>query len=148
MTVRTTRLFLFLVAACAAFAAATTTVAQPRQHRAPSPPPTAWRPPVLHVQVAEQPIRLQALKVDVEVSAGVAETRVQMEFFNPNRRVLEGKLQFPLSSGQIVSGFALDVDGELRDAVPVEKARAQQVFELGSRSGGSPSLTRTTPEPT
>ena len=129
MTARTTRLLLFVGAACAALAAATTSLAQPRQHLVPLPGATGWRPPVLQVSGAEQPIRLQALKVDVEVSAGVAETRVQMEFFNPNGRILEGKLQFPLASGQIVSGFALDIDGELRDAVPVEKARAQQVFE-------------------
>ena len=52
-----------------------------------------------------------------------------MEFFNPNGRILVGKLQVPLADGQVVTGFALDVDGQLRDAVPVEKARAQQVFE-------------------
>ena len=143
MTARTTRLFFFIVAACAAFAPHDT-LAQPRQHLVPSPPPTAWRPPVLQVQGAEQPIRLQALKVDVEVSAGVAETRVQMEFFNPNGRILEGKLQFPLASGQIVSGFALDIDGELRDAVPVEKARAQQVFEDIVRRRVDPGLLQTT----
>ena len=135
-----TRLLLFVVTACAALAAA----AQPRQHLVPSPPQTAWRPPVLQVQGAEQPIRLQTLKVDVEVSAGVSETRVHMEFFNPNGRVLEGKLQFPLASGQIVSGFALDVDGELRDAVPVEKARAQQVFEDIVRRRVDPGLLQTT----
>ena len=139
MTARTTRLFLFVIAACASVAAS----AQPRQHLVP-PPPTTWRPPLLHVQGAEQPIRLQALKVDVEVSAGVSETRVQMEFFNPNGRILEGKLQFPLASGQIVSGFALDVDGELRDAVPVEKARAQQVFEDIVRRRVDPGLLQTT----
>ena len=144
MTTRTIRLFLFVVAACAAFSAATTTLAQPRQHPKPTTPVTAWRPPVLHVQGAEQPIRLQALKVDVEVSAGVAETRVQMEFFNPNARIFEGKLQFPLASGQIVSGFALDVDGEMRDAVPVEKARAQQVFEDITRRRVDPGLLQTT----
>ncbi len=144
MTARTTRFLLSVGAACAALAVATATLAQPRQHLVPSPPPTAWRPPVLQVQGAEQPIRLQALKIDVEVSAGVAETRVQMEFFNPNGRVLEGKLQFPLASGQIVSGFALDVDGELRDAVPVEKARAQQVFEDIVRRRVDPGLLQTT----
>ena len=144
MTARTTRFFLSVFAACAAFAAATTSLAQPRQHFVPSPPIAVWRPPVLHVQGAEQPIRLQALKVDVEVSAGVAETRVQMEFLNPNARVLEGKLQFPLASGQIVSGFALDVDGEMRDAVPVEKARAQQVFEDITRRRVDPGLLQTT----
>ncbi len=144
MIARMTRLLLLVGAACAAFAAATTSLAQPRQHLAPSPPTTAWRPPVLQVSGAEQPIRLQALKVDVEVSAGVAETRVQMEFFNPNGRILEGKLQFPLASGQIVSGFALDIDGELRDAVPVEKARAQQVFEDIVRRRVDPGLLQTT----
>ena len=110
----------------------------------PSPPPTAGDRRFCRSQGAEQPIRLQALKVDVEVSAGVAETRVQMEFFNPNGRVLEGKLQFPLASGQIVSGFALDIDGELRDAVPVEKARAQQVFEDIVRRRVDPGLLQTT----
>ncbi len=144
MTARITRRLFFIGAACAGFTAATTTLAQPRQHLMPSPPPTAWRPPVLQVQGAEQPIRLQALKVDVEVSAGVAETRVQMEFFNPNGRLLEGKLQFPLASGQVVSGFALDIDGELRDAVPVEKARAQQVFEDIVRRRVDPGLLQTT----
>jgi hypothetical protein len=144
MTACSTRLSLFFVAACAAFAAATASLAQPRHQLEPSPLIAVWRPPVLQVQGAEQPIRLQALRVDVEVSSGIAETRVQMEFFNPNGRVLEGKLQFPLASGQIVGGFALDVDGEMRDAVPVEKARAQQVFEDITRRRVDPGLLQTT----
>ena len=144
MTARLTRRLFFIGAACAGFTAATAALAQPRQHLAPSPPPPTWRPPVLQVSGAERPIQLKGLKVDVEVSAGVAETRVQMEFFNPNGRILEGKLQFPLASGQIVSGFALDIDGELRDAVPVEKARAQQVFEDIVRRRVDPGLLQTT----
>ncbi len=140
MTARLARFFFSFVAA---FAAATIVMAQPRQQIA-ALPAIAWRPPVLQVQGAEQPIRLQALKIDVEVSAGVAETRVQMEFFNPNGRILEGKLQFPLTSGQIVTGFALDVDGDLRDAVPVEKARAEQVFEDITRRRVDPGLLQTT----
>ena len=67
-----------------------------------SAPVVAWRPPVLQVQGAEQPIRLASLQLDVEVTGGAAETRVQMVFFNPNHRVLEGKLQFPLAPGQVV----------------------------------------------
>jgi Ca-activated chloride channel homolog len=114
-----------------------------------SPPPVsiappAWRAPVLQVAGAEQPVRLTSLKVEVEVAAGVAETRVQMVFLNPNSRALEGKLQFPLAAGQIVSGFALDVDGRLRAAVPVEKARAQQVFEDIARRRVDPGLLQTT----
>ena len=102
------------------------------------------RAPVLQVSGAEQPVRLAALKVDVEVAGGAAETRVRMVFFNPNARTLEGKLQFPLAPGQIVSGFALDVDGRMRTAVPVDKARAQQVFEDISRRRVDPGLLQTT----
>ena len=111
------------------------------------PPPSplvAWRAPTLQVQGAAQPVRLTGLQVDLEVAGGVAETRVQMVFFNPNPRTLEGTLQFPLAPGQVVSGFALDVDGRLRAAVPVEKARAQQVFEDISRRRVDPGLLQTT----
>ena len=122
--------------------AASGAFAQPQQQVLP--PPPAWRPPLLQVQGAERPVRLDALKIEVEVAGGVAETRVQMVFFNPNERTLEGKLQFPLAPGQIVSGFAIDVDGRMREAVPVEKARAQQVFEDIARRRVDPGLLQTT----
>ncbi|MEO5845088.1 MAG: VIT domain-containing protein, partial [Caldimonas sp.] len=109
-----------------------------------TPPIATWRAPTLQVQGAEQPVRLASLQVDVEVAGGAAETRVQMVFLNPNNRVLEGKLQFPLAPGQVVSGFALDVDGRLRAAMPVEKARAQQVFEDIARRRVDPGLLQTT----
>lgn len=109
-----------------------------------TPPVATWRAPTLQVQGAEQPVRLASLQVDVEVAGGAAETRVQMVFFNPNHRILEGKLLFPLAPGQVVSGFALDVDGRLRAAVPVEKARAQQVFEDIARRRVDPGLLQTT----
>src|SRR4051794_34433727 len=109
-----------------------------------APPVIAWRAPTLQVAGAEQPVRLASLQVDVEVSGGAAETRGQMGFFNPNPRTLEGKLQFPLAPGQVVSGFSLDVHGKLRAAVPVEKARAQQVFEDIARRRVDPGLLQTT----
>ncbi|MGZ8303325.1 MAG: VIT domain-containing protein, partial [Telluria sp.] len=126
-----------------AFAQSPPPIAAPRA--APATPPIAtWRAPTLQVQGAGQSVRLASLQVDVEVAGGAAETRVQMVFFNPNNRILEGKLQFPLAPGQVVSGFALDVDGRLRAAVPVEKARAQQVFEDISRRRVDPGLLQTT----
>jgi len=136
-----TRRLLFLAVSCLASAAA---FAQLRATAEVAIVPQPWQPPALVVQGAQQPVRLQSLKVDVEVAGGVAETRVQMEFFNPNGRVLEGKLQFPLAAGQVVSGFALDVDGQLRDAVPVEKARGEQVFEDITRRRVDPGLLQTT----
>ncbi len=144
------RLFKLLVSsslagiALAAAARGPQAMPPPRLNLPDAAPLTVWRPPVLQIAGAEQPVRLQALKIDVEVVDGLAETRVQMEFFNPNNRVLEGELQFPLSAGQAVTGFALDVGGKLRDAVPVDKARAQQVFEDIARQQVDPGLLQTT----
>ncbi len=130
------------LASALAFAQVSPPIAPPAFSAAPS--IAAGRAPRLQVADAEQPVRLASLQVDVEVAGGAAETRVQMVFFNPNSRILEGKLQFPLASGQIVSGFALDVNGRLRAAVPVEKARAQQVFEDILRRRVDPGLLQTT----
>jgi len=134
-------------AACMTSALAFGQLAPPVSAPAPvsvAPPVSTWRAPMLQVQGAEQPVRLASLRVDVEVAGGAAESRVQMVFFNPNNRILEGKLQFPLAPGQVVCGFALDVDGRLRAAVPVEKARAQQVFEDIARRRVDPGLLQTT----
>jgi tetratricopeptide (TPR) repeat protein len=92
------------------------------------------------LQSGERPVELRKLRVETEISGGSAQTTVEMEFYNPNRRVLEGELQFPLLPGQEVIGFALDINGKLRDAVPVEKARGQEVFEEIVRRGVDPGL--------
>lgn len=88
----------------------------------------------------EQPIQLQKLNIHSEITGGLAETTVEMVFFNPNRRPLEGNLQFPLADGQQISGFALDINGQLRPAVPVDKAKGKQVFEEISRRRVDPAL--------
>jgi hypothetical protein len=111
-----------------------------RQPRSAPAPAAIVAPLAIEVPGAEQPVRLESLKVETEVAGGVAETRIEMVFLNPNARVLEGKLVFPLGPGQAVTGFALDVEGRLRDAVPVPKARAEQVFEDISRQRIDPGL--------
>lgn len=101
--------------------------------RSPLPPVAAVAAPVLQVKGAEVPVQLRRVSVDGQIAGGLSETRIEMEFFNPNGRVLEGQLAFPLAHGQQVTGFALDIDGRLRDAVPVAKAQGRQVFEAVER---------------
>jgi Ca-activated chloride channel homolog len=104
-----------------------------------------WQPPRLVLpSPAEQPIQLQTVRIRGEVNGRHALTEISMTFFNPNRRVLEGELQFPLLDGQTIAGFAMDVNGALRDAVPVEKARGQQVFEEIIRGNIDPGLLEVT----
>ncbi len=101
-------------------------------------------PRLIESSGAEQPIRLQSLRISGEISGGMAETTVQMVFFNPNQRQLEGQLQFPLLPGQQITAFALDIDGKLRPAVPVEKAKGRQIFEAIERRRVDPALLEAT----
>lgn len=93
---------------------------------------------------ALMPIRLASVRLDAEVHNGEALTRVELLFFNPNSRVLEGELQFPLLAGQHIVGMAMDMGGHLREAVPVEKARGQEIFEEVTRQRIDPALLEVT----
>src|ERR1700704_4915626 len=85
-------------------------------------------PPRLVVSTAtEKPVTLGGVKIARHIRGSLAVTSVKMRFFNPNARQLEGELQFPLLDGQGVIGMAMDVNGKLREAVPVDKARGQEV---------------------
>jgi Ca-activated chloride channel homolog len=108
-----------------------------------------WQPPRLVIPPsrsdrATQAIQLQTLKLNAELSPGFASTEIDMTFFNPNNQVLEGELQFPLLPGQSIAAFAMDVNGKLRDAVPVEKARGQAIFEDIIRQRIDPGLLEVT----
>ncbi len=102
------------------------------------------RPQLVIAAPGETPVRLQQVAVHTEVSGSLAVTEVVLTFYNPNRRVLEGELQFPLLDGQHVLGFALDVNGRMREAVPVDKARGQAVFEDITRGQVDPGLLQIT----
>ena len=110
------------------------------QAHAQTPPARAERA-LVQVEAGEQPIRLAHAGVDVYVEGSLVHTVVDLTLSNPNSRVLQGELQFPLHAGQTVSGFALDMaDGSMRAAVPVPKARAREVFEDVVRRGVDPAL--------
>ncbi len=112
------------------------------------PGPTRIAPPLvparLVVPEARLPVQLRHVDVRTQVVGLAAMTRVELEIHNPNLRVLEGELQFPLLEGQSIAGFALDIDGELRPAVPVDKAKGQQVFEDVTRGRVDPALLEAT----
>ncbi len=102
-------------------------------------------PPLLRItDTAVQPVRLVGVNVDSRVVGHLAKTTVELSFRNPNNRILEGELQFPLLDGQQVTAFALDFDGKWRSAVPVEKAKGQEVFEDVTRARIDPALLEVT----
>ena len=104
-------------------------------------PPAQAERALVQVEEGEQPIRLAHAGVDVYVEGSLVHTVVDLTLSNPNSRVLQGELRFPLHAGQTVSGFALDMaDGSMRAAVPLPKARAREVFEDVVRRGVDPAL--------
>ncbi|MDR2945411.1 MAG: secretin and TonB N-terminal domain-containing protein, partial [Candidatus Adiutrix sp.] len=107
-------------------------------------PAAAQSVPRLRVAGAEQPVRLQSLAIRTEIRGGFAESSLEMVFYNPNGRILEGVLEFPLAPGQEISGLALDINGEMRRGVPVPKARGQEVFDDITRRRVDPALLEAT----
>ena len=86
--------------------------------------------PVIIVKGETEPsVSLKKIDIDVEIFGNVATTTMTMVFHNNTSRILEGELTFPMFEGVTVSRYALDVNGKLRDAVPVPKAKATEVFE-------------------
>ena len=74
-------------------------------------------------------VNLKSLNVEVEIFGNVATTTMTMVFHNSTNRMLEGELTFPMPEGVTVSRYAIDINGRIREAVPVPKAKATEVFE-------------------
>ena len=111
------------------------------------PPPPNRRIPVIWIDPAQgrlKPMQVQSVDVDVKVRGPLASTTIEMVFFNPNGRVLEGELIFPLGEGQTIAGYALEVEGKLRQAVVVEKEKGREIFEEITRRGIDPGLAELT----
>ncbi|WP_333865699.1 VIT domain-containing protein [Sphingobacterium sp.] len=77
----------------------------------------------------QKKVMLADLKVDVTIFGNIAKTTMTMVFENKTNRDLEGELTFPMPEGVSVSGYALDINGKLRQAVAVDKNKGTEVFE-------------------
>lgn len=85
--------------------------------------------PELTVKDNPKAVYLQSLKTHITVTGNIATTSMEMTFFNTSQRILEGELVFPLPEGASVSRYAIDINGVMREAVPVEKEKGTLVFE-------------------
>ncbi|MFT3869265.1 MAG: VIT domain-containing protein [Nibricoccus sp.] len=86
------------------------------------------------------PVVVESAVISTEVTGRIAVTTFDLVFKNPNARVLEGNFVFPLLDGQSVVRFALDINGSLREAMPVEKTQGRVVFEEIERRRVDPGL--------
>ena len=96
--------------------------------------------PFIKSSKAEKPVQLQSLDIKVSVTGIYAETTQVMHFYNPNSRTFSGELVFPLPDNAVVCGYALDIDGIMRDGVIVPKKEARKILEAEERKGADPGL--------
>ncbi|MFB3386729.1 VIT domain-containing protein [Flavobacterium sp. LAR06] len=85
-------------------------------------------------------VRLNQLKVAVKIVGNIAYTTTEMHFYNGTNRQMEAELLFPLPEGVSVSRYAIDINGKMREAVPVNKNKGKQVFEAVEHRRVDPGL--------
>ena len=73
----------------------------------------------------DEPIRVRSLSISIQANPFSATTVMNIELFNPNMKVLDGEFNFALHESQVVTGFALDINGKMREGVVVEKQKAR-----------------------
>ncbi len=129
--------FLAILLTGIAFAGQAQDVRRPWPLRPPMPPRIIVPP---RPQEPGQPMELREMEVRARIVGLHVEVTTTMAFFNPNQRQLEGELQFPLPDGAIVTGYALDINGQMVDGVVVKKEKARVAFETEVRRGVDPGL--------
>jgi len=75
-----------------------------------------------------------------QLSGPFAEQQVELLLRNPSGRAVEGTVLLPLAPHERLKGYALDVEGEWRQAVPIERTQARVAFESTVRQRLDPAL--------
>ena len=91
-------------------------------------------------QITDEPIELRYCSINVLANMFTATTTMQLEFYNPNAKVLDGEYNFALQASQVVTGFALDINGHLRQGVVVDKQQGRVAYENTIRRRVDPGL--------
>ena len=101
--------------------------------------------PVVHVDVRdltgeEVAPSIGEYSVDARVSSVFATVCTEFTLSNPNGRVMEGELEFPLPDNAVICGYAIDIDGVMVEGRVVEKEKARIAFENEVKKGVDPGL--------
>ena len=87
-----------------------------------------------------QAVFIQSCEIDASVCAFLARCTVTFTFRNNSSRALEGELVFPLPEEAVISGYSLEVEGELVPASLVEAKQAEKIYEAEVKKGVDPGL--------
>ncbi len=85
-------------------------------------------------------IELKNCSITITANEFTATTVLEMEFYNPNQKVLDGEYNFSLQPEQVITGFALDINGFMREGVIVDKQKGRVAYENTIRRRIDPGL--------
>ncbi len=74
-------------------------------------------------------LAIEVLDLQVRIRGGIAETRMTATFRNTTDQVLEGDFAFDMPAGSVVTGYALDVGGDLVDGVIAGRDQAREAYQ-------------------
>ncbi len=80
------------------------------------------------------------LFIEVTITGNLAETVLNLTYYNEGTRNAEGEFSLKLPEGATVSSYALDVNGKMRPGVAVEKAQAKHAYETIKRRNIDPGI--------
>lgn len=86
--------------------------------------------PVLNAQSKyfDRPVQLKTCNISISANNFIATTFIEMEFYNSNDSVVEGRQSFRLNKGQVITAFQLDLNGKYRDGSIEEKWKARNAY--------------------
>lgn len=75
-----------------------------------------------------QQMVLKSCNIKVLANHFVAETFIELEYYNPGVQEIEGRQIFSLKKGQYITGFQLELNGKYRDGSIEEKWKANNAY--------------------
>ena len=97
-------------------------------------------PVLAAAQQKDEEIEIRNLNLHVSADMFSAVTTMEIEFYNPNAKVLDGSFQFSLLAHQVVTGFSLDINGLMRQGVITTKQNGRIAYENTIRRRIDPGL--------
>lgn len=113
--------------------------AAPLAAQAPSPGLVA-RVQGIDSEAAKAKLAIERLDIRVRIHGTIAETEVTARFANPGRDMLEGDFTLAMPAGSVVTGYALDIEGQMVDGVLVDQRQGRMAYEARVRQRIDPGL--------
>jgi hypothetical protein len=85
-------------------------------------------------------LRIEKLEIEVRVHGGLADTTLTARIANPGEERLEADFGLALPAGSSVTGYALDVEGDMIEGVLVDQRKARQAYQERVRQDVDPGL--------